>query len=259
MKKTLVIIPSYNTGPALATTVGEVFRHWKGPVWVVIDGSDDGSDAILEGAFGSNDHLRILRRQHNSGKGASVLLAADRALGENFTHACVFDSDGQHCAADIERMLTLSDENGSTFTAGVPVFGSEAPVERVKGRRVGNTFARIETLGRGPLDSLYGMRVYPLKALVRVMSASFGGKRYDFDTEASVRLTWSGIRPIDFKTPVKYLTKEQGGVSHFKYLRDNVLLTAMHIRLLSQMIFRIPKLIACARRWKREASLRQPV
>jgi glycosyltransferase involved in cell wall biosynthesis len=258
MKKPLVIIPSYNTGAALSATVGDVLRHWAGPVWVVIDGSTDSSDAALERDYGSEKSLRIIRRPHNKGKGAAILLAADMALGENFTHGCTFDADGQHCAADIERMLSLVNEDGASFALGIPAFGPEAPAARVKGRRVGNTFARIETLWNGPKDSLYGMRVYPLKPLVRAMSGSWGGNRYDFDTEAAVKLTWRGVRPIHVTTPVKYPTKAEGGVSHFKYLRDNILLTAMHVRLLAQTPLHLPSLVANGRRWRRAATASEP-
>lgn len=241
--KPLVIIPTYNTGYALVTTVGTVLKAWKGPVWVIVDGSTDGSADLLDKEHGLNPSLRIIRRKRNRGKGAAVLTAADMALGENFTHACTFDADGQHCAADIDRMFAATGGDENTFVLGVPVFGPEAPAERVKGRRVGNTFAKIETLWRGPEDSLYGMRVYPLKPLVRVMSGSWGGSRYDFDTEAAVRLTWRGLKPVNLPTPVRYLTKEEGGISHFRYLRDNILLTAMHIRLLLLMPLHLPSLL----------------
>jgi hypothetical protein len=125
-------------------------------------------------------------------------------------------------------------------------------VERVKGRRFGNTFAKIETLWRGPEDSLYGMRIYPLAALVRLMQSPLRGRRYDFDTEAAVRLTWAGVRPVNFPTPVRYLSKSEGGVSHFKYLRDNVLLTLMHTRLLTELPFRAIPLLRRSARWRRQ-------
>jgi glycosyltransferase involved in cell wall biosynthesis len=250
MNKNLVIIPSYNTGGRLRSTVGDVLQKWSGPVWVVIDGSTDKSDAALEREHGGNPRLRIIRRMENHGKGAAVMFAAHMALGEDFTHACTFDADGQHCAADIDRLFASLPEDGAAFVLGVPIFGPDAPAERVKGRRVGNTFAKLETLWRGPEDSLYGMRVYPLKNLARVMHNPFIGRRYDFDTEAAVRLVWSGTCPINFKTPVLYLTRAQGGISHFNYLRDNFLLTLMHTRLLLELPFHIPSLIANSRRWR---------
>ena len=57
-------------------------------------------------------------------------------------------------------------------------------------------------------------------------------RRFDFDTEAVVRLAWRGVTPVNIAAPVKYLRAEEGGVSHFRYGRDNVLLTWMHLRLM---------------------------
>ena len=43
----LVLIPSYNAGPKALETVSEALEFWA-PVWVVVDGSDDGSGEALE-------------------------------------------------------------------------------------------------------------------------------------------------------------------------------------------------------------------
>jgi hypothetical protein len=42
---------------------------------------------------------------------------------------------------------------------------------------------------------------------------------------------------------VKYLRQEEGGVSHFNYLRDNLLLTWMHTRLMLGFLWRLPLLL----------------
>ncbi len=68
-------------------------------------------------------------------------------------------------------------------------------------------------------------------------------RRFDFDTEAVVRLAWRGVTPLNIAAPVKYLTAAQGGVSHFRYGRDNVLLTWMHARLLLGFVLRLPLLL----------------
>jgi hypothetical protein len=42
---------------------------------------------------------------------------------------------------------------------------------------------------------------------------------------------------------VKYLSADEGGVSHFNYLRDNALLTWMHARLVLEFLLRLPLLL----------------
>jgi hypothetical protein len=126
---------------------------------------------------------------------------------------------------------------------GKPVFDASAHALRVNGRKVSNTWANIETLGAGVGDSLYGFRVYPMRPLQKVMQRSRWMRRFDFDPEVAVRLCWEGLKPININAPVKYFSAAEDGVSHFKYLRDNVLLTWMHTRLFTEFIFRLPWLL----------------
>jgi acetyl/propionyl-CoA carboxylase alpha subunit len=61
--------------------------------------------------------------------------------------------------------------------------------------------------------------------------------------EAAVRLVWRGLKPINIPAPVRYLKREEGGVSHFNYYRDNALLTFMHTRLVVEFVVRLPLLL----------------
>ena len=125
---------------------------------------------------------------------------------------------------------------------GRPVFDASAPLLRVRGRRISNAWTNLETLGAGIDDSLYGFRVYPIAPLLAVMRGQRWMRRFDFDTEAVVRLAWRGVTPINIAAPVKYLRADEGGVSHFRYGRDNVLLTWMHLRLMLGFALRLPLL-----------------
>jgi len=45
---------------------------------------------------------------------------------------------------------------------------------------------------------------------------------------------------VKLPAPVKYFTAEEGGVSHFHYWRDNMLLTSMYLRFLAGFLIRLP-------------------
>jgi glycosyltransferase involved in cell wall biosynthesis len=248
----LVLIPSYDTGPALVETVRAARAAWA-PVWVVVDGSTDGSDALLRQAMAGDPHLRIIPLPENRGKGAAVLAGLAEAAAAGFTHALLMDADGQHPADSIRRFMQASAAQPEALILGRPVFGTEAPLLRVRGRRISNWWANLETLGAGIGDSLFGFRVYPIAPLLRVMRASRWMRRFDFDPEAAVRLAWAGLPLVNLPAAVRYLRAEEGGVSHFRYGRDNVLLTAMHIRLMLGMLVRLPWLML-----RRRPALRGP-
>jgi glycosyltransferase involved in cell wall biosynthesis len=179
----------------------------------------------------------------NQGKGAAVLHDIERALGQGFTHALCMDSDGQHPADLIPQFMTRSQADPDAMVLGVPVFDASAPALRVRGRKISNWWANLETLWAGIGDSLYGFRIYPLRPLQHVMTRQRWMRRFDFDPEAAVRLCWLGVRPINLPAPVRYLRADEGGVSHFRYLRDNCLLTWMHLRLLCGFLLRLPMLL----------------
>jgi glycosyltransferase involved in cell wall biosynthesis len=238
----LVLIPSYNTGATVYDTVRAARAQWQ-PVWVVVDGSDDGTAAGLTQMAASDPGLKVIVLPENRGKGAAVLHGLRAAAQAGFTHALTMDSDGQHPADLIPTFMQASLRQPSAMVLGRPVFGAEAPLLRVRGRRVSNWWTNLETLGAGIDDSLYGFRVYPIADLIAVMRRQPWMRRFDFDTEAVVRLAWRGVVPVNLAAPVKYLSAEEGGVSHFRYGRDNVLLTWMHTRLMLEFVLRLPLLI----------------
>lgn len=239
----LVLIPSYNTGPILLETVRAARAAWA-PVWVVLDGSTDGSRERLAPFAAADPHLRVLELPVNSGKGAAVLLGLREAAAAGFTHALTMDADGQHPAGAIPAFMAASAAAPEAMILGVPAFDASAPKLRVRGRRVSNFWANLETLWAGIGDSLYGFRVYPIAPLERIMAGTRWMRRFDFDPEAAVRLVWAGVRPINRPAPVRYLRPDEGGVSHFRYLRDNALLTWMHLRLMLGFAGRLPWLLA---------------
>lgn len=243
----IVVIPSYNPGALVYETVAQVLRHWA-PVLVVVDGSTDGTAAGLQAMADAGRHLRVLVLPRNQGKGAAVLHGLDDAARAGFSHALTMDSDGQHPAERIGAFMAMSRRNPGAMVLGVPVFDGDAPRLRVQGRKISNAWANLETLWAGIGDSLYGFRVYPIEPLRLVMRAQRWMRRFDFDVEAAVRLSWQGVRPINLPTPVRYFRPEEGGVSHFRYLRDNALLTWMHARLVTGLLLRVPLLLARAAR-----------
>lgn len=233
----LVLIPSYNTGARLLETVSLARLHWP-VVWVVFDGSTDGTPDRLATAFAHDRSLRVFRLPRNRGKGAAILHALADAQAHGFTHILTMDADGQHEAADIPNMMALSQSQPGAMVLGTPIFDSSAPLVRVLGRRAANLLANLETNWAGIGDSLFGMRVYPIAPLRQEFANTGWMRRFDFDPEAAIRLCWRGIRPINFPTKVRYFSKREGGVSHFNYLRDNCVLGFMYTRLMAKLLMR---------------------
>ena len=238
----IVLIPCYNPGAKVLNTVRAVRKEWS-PVWVIVDGSTDNSTALLLAEATQDSGLKVLVQTRNGGKGSAVLYGMTEALLQGYTHALTVDADGQHPAPLIPTLMARSEAEPASLILGKPVFDASAPALRVNGRKVSNGWANLETLWVGLGDSLYGFRVYPMRELQTVMLNNRWMRRFDFDPEAAVRLCWAGLKPVNIDAPVQYFSTEEGGVSHFKYGRDNLLLTWMHIRLMLGFVLQLPRLI----------------
>ncbi len=234
------IIPCYNHGktvPALVTLLG----GYGLACFVVDDGSSPDTSSILDELGRKHDWLTLLRHAQNQGKGAAVMTGMREAWRQGFTHAIQLDADGQHDLEDLPTILALSKETPTALVSGRPVFDSTVPKSRLYGRYLTHVWVWIETLSLQIKDSMCGFRAYPLSPCVELLGQEHLGRWMDFDTEIMVRLYWRRVPVTFFDTHVVY---PEGGLSHFRILRDNLLISWMHTRLFCGMLTRLPGLIA---------------
>jgi hypothetical protein len=238
----LVVVPSYNTGSILLDTIQSILTYTQ-DLWVIVDGSTDHSPNLLLPLLNDHPSFQILTLPYNQGKGAAIDHAVQQAIIAGYTHILTIDADGQHPASSIPVFLEAMANHPQAALMGKPDFGPEAPAIRVQGRKISNYWAHLETLSWGISDSLFGMRLYPIQAINQAFKSTRWARRFDFDTEIAVRIAWLGIPMHTISTPVRYISKEEGGVSQFRYGRDNLVLTWMHTRLVIEFLFRLPHLL----------------
>lgn len=227
-----MLIPTYDN-PATIRAVVEKVRVHLDQVVVVNDGSGaEGARACERLAEEGLAH--VVHRPKNGGKGAAVKtgFAAAGALG--YTHAFQVDADGQHDTSDVPRFLEIARANPDALILGAPVFDESAPAARQIGRKITVFWVDLETGGRVIGDPMCGFRVYPLADALRV---EVPADMMDFDPEIAVRLVWRGVPVINVPTKVRYVGRDEGGVSHFRLFKDNALISWMHTRLCVTKIF----------------------
>ncbi|CAJ0814737.1 Undecaprenyl-phosphate 4-deoxy-4-formamido-L-arabinose transferase [Ralstonia flaminis] len=103
----LVPIPSYNPGVKLDETVRNARAQWN-PVWVVVDGSTDGSVERLQAMAAQAPGLHVIVLPRNRGKGAAIQAGLEAAAARGFTYVLTMDSDGQHPADLIPAFMAAS-------------------------------------------------------------------------------------------------------------------------------------------------------
>jgi len=212
----------------------------------VDDGSSSGCARTLDALVaGAPTQITLLRHPVNRGKGSAVLTGVRYAAQAGFTHALQIDADGQHRVSDIPRFLEQAAAHPQALIVGCPDYGEMVPWFRLYLRYLTHVWVWINTLSRQIKDSMCGFRVYPLSPIIALDHRQKLGARMNFDIEVLVRLYWDGLEIINVHTPVNY---PSDGVSHFRGVLDNFLISRTHSILFFGMLIRLPILIARSRR-----------
>ncbi len=193
-----IVIPVFDEEATVASVVAGARRH--APVLVVDDGSRDGS-----GASAADAGAEVIRHARRLGKGQALRtgLAAARLRGA--THVITLDGDGQHCAADVPKLLATARRAPDAIVIGsrVPEHGGAAgvPLGRLNAIRVAGFFINWVS-GLRLRDTQSGFRVYPLK-LLGDLSPRRGG--FVFETEVLIAAATAGASVIE--VPIAVLAR----------------------------------------------------
>jgi glycosyltransferase involved in cell wall biosynthesis len=229
------LIPVYNNHPTIERVALDV-RERLGSLVLVDDGSDDGTESIVDAlAAADPTHTHVIHLPQNRGKGAAVQAGLHRIAELGHRYALQVDADGQHDLGDIPAFLQASQENPAAMVLGSPVFDDSIPAIRKYGRKLTQWMIALEAGSNALPDAMCGFRLYPVAEICALGPL---GKRMNFDPEVMIRAFWAGIPVVTVPTRVRYLTPDEGGVSHFRMVQDNLLHVWTHSRLILQAPFR---------------------
>lgn len=239
LNKFAFLVPFYNHPQNIKALIAAL-KTYDLPIIVVDDGSDKASKLILA-ELERTEGILLLMREQNGGKGIAMKDGFKFASKRGFSHVLQIDADFQHDAALIGDFLRESQAHPQSIVCANPIYGDDAPKSRVYGRKITNFWVAINTLSLGVKDAMCGFRVYPLEQLKKAAAKS-KTNRMEFDIEILVNAVRQGTNVRWINTCVRY---EKGGVSHFKMLRDNALISLMH----AKCLFSLPK-FALGKIWR---------
>ena len=224
--KPVALVPTYDNPRTVRGVVERVRAHGLEAV-VVDDGSGpDGRAACA--ALAADGLATVVHRPRNGGKGAACRDGFRRARELGFTHAFQIDADGQHDLERIPAFLAAAREHPDALVLAYPEYDGTAPRSRRVARGLTNFWVAVEVGGRDKIrDAMIGFRVYPLAA---VSDETFG-VGMEFDIQVAVELVRRGTPTVNLPVAVRYLSEEEGGISHFRPLQDNLRFAWMHSRL----------------------------
>ncbi|HVN91724.1 MAG TPA: glycosyltransferase [Candidatus Binataceae bacterium] len=230
--KCCAIIPSYNHTQSIGK-ISERLLELGLAVFIIDDGSDEPARSIIAAHHSPDKQVIVDRLSVNSGKGAAVIRGFDLARAAGFTHALQVDADGQHDLSEVERFIIAAREQPEAFVAGQPIFDTTLPRSRRISRSITHFWVGVETMTADPVDSMCGLRLYPLHRVTRIQEANRLGRRMNFDVEIFVRLIWDGGPVVLIPVRVIY---PPDNFSNFNLFRDTLAISATHTRLVLTML-----------------------
>lgn len=239
------LIPIYNHGFLLIETISEIYKYGL-RVIIIDDGSDEDTKKYLE-----DIHLRyknlvsIITNKTNRGKGYAFKLGIEYCKEHNIKYAFQIDADSQHDTNAIKHFLDLSFSNENYLIGSYPIYDDSVPMIRKYGRKISNFLVAIETLSLDVKDALLGFRIYPVDATYKAIKIFSIANRMAFDIDIIVRLHRLGVR-MKF-LPLK-VTYPSNGLSHFRLVKDNILIALKHTQLFITMLLSFPMILLRSRR-----------
>ena len=206
-----VLIPVYNHAGGVVSVIERALAL-RLPIWVVDDGSTDGTAEGLA-RFGG---VTVLRHKENRGKGAAILTGFSAMAGKA-DWAVTLDADGQHDPADVPALIRAIPAGKRPIVIGrrEGMIGDDVPWTSRFGRKFSNFWVWC---AGGPVltDTQSGLRIYPLPEAIRL---GVRARRFQFEVEILVRAQWAGIPVIEVPVRVSY-TPGMKRISHFRPFVD---------------------------------------
>lgn len=159
--KTLIIVPDFNESQTMGKVI-EDLRSWGfNDIVVVDDGSADDSGKIAgkKGAV-------VLRHIANRGLGAALGTGFEYARQKSYDCAVTFDSDGQHRAEDIGKLVKVVAAGKGDVVIGSRLLRNMKDMP--KDRLILNLLSNLATFivyGVWATDTLSGLRAFNRRAL----------------------------------------------------------------------------------------------
>ncbi|UXP30775.1 DUF2062 domain-containing protein [Reichenbachiella agarivorans] len=228
-----VLIPTYNNASKIRPVLEKVGLYASNVI-VINDGATDSTAEILAD-FPQYD---VIIHEVNQGKGVALRHGFERAITLGYDYAITIDSDGQHDAADIPKIIAAIEQN-----PGAVVMGSRnmeqagVPGKSSFGNKFSNFWFWAET-GISLPDTQTGFRAYPLHPISKKKWIT---SKFEFEIEVIVRLAWSNIPFVSVPIHVTY---EEDRITHFRMFRDFARISVLNTFLVTlALLFFLPRLL----------------
>ena len=234
MAKSIVVIPALNPDTRLCSLVNQLMYMQLDDIIIVDDGSTisrrEGKDIFFElEAMG----CVVYRHEKNLGKGAAIKTGISKAIETfgNNVEIITCDADGQHLPKDIKKVADALKKNPTSLVLGTRDFeGSNVPKKSKYGNKITSAFFYLTKKKKCP-DTQTGLRGIPNCLLSLALEEQ--GKRYEYE----MNFLSDAADMVDMVyVPIETIYEDGNKTSHFRPVRDSVLVYSRPLRFASSSI-----------------------
>jgi dolichol-phosphate mannosyltransferase len=211
MKKTLVLIPTYNEKDNIPILVADLMTIPGVSVMVLDDQSPDGTGKIADDlAVQFPGRVHVLHRSGQRGLGVSYLEGFHRAIESDFDFVGQMDADLSHDPKYLPEMIRLADTGadlviGSRYLNGISVVNW--PLRRIILSQFANFYIRTVT-GLHMRDITTGYRCWRRESLARLPLDRIVSDGYAFLLDVTFMAADAGLDIVE--SPIIFIERRIG-------------------------------------------------
>lgn len=212
MKRTLVIIPTYNEADNIIKIIPEVLKNSSPEnefnILVVDDNSPDGTAGLVEEL--KNDKVKLLKREKKSGLGTAYVAGFHYAIKNNYDFVFEMDADFSHDPKYLKGFIDRLNEGfdlviGSRYINGVSVLNW--PIRRLILSYMASVYTRMVT-GLKVMDTTAGFMCYRVTALRQINLDEVKSNGYSFQIEMKFKFYKKGFKISEI--PILFIDRLEG-------------------------------------------------
>ena len=230
MKKTLVIIPTYNEISNISELINRILDvDYSLDILFIDDNSPDGTGDFLKNISKEKGNIHLISRSGKMGLGTAYISGFKWAIANDYDYVLQMDADLSHNPSDIIELLKhIKDYDlviGSRYLNGFNVVNW--PLRRLLLSYFANLYTRILT-GLPLYDSTGGFKCFQIHVLKNINLDQVVSEGYSFQIEMNY-LSWIDNNKI----------KEISIIFTDRTVGDS----KMSRKIILEAIFRVPKIM----------------
>jgi glycosyltransferase involved in cell wall biosynthesis len=219
-KKIGVTVPAYNEEAFIASVVQNM-PSYVDRIYIVNDGSTDGTGRLVSAMCQGNGRLVLIDHQTNRGVGAAIAGGYKKCLEERMDIAVVMAGDNQMDPAELPRLLAPIIKGEAGYSKG----NRMSSFRHMKGmppwRRFGNWVlrwaTRVSSGNYEVMDPQNGYAAASAEALQRIDLDTLY-PYYGYCNHLLAKFTVAGVRAVEVPMPARY-QGEKSKIKYGKYIR----------------------------------------